>query len=412
MNPNSPAIPGCSKDRLRGCPKAPHVALLVETSLRPGRDILRGITQFIREHESWSLYQEPRGLSEGAPVWLKTWKGDGIIVRVQNLEIVEAVKATGLPVVDVLGVVPDAGLPVVHVDDAAIARMVAEHFLERGFHCFGFYGISGENWSERRLRGFQSVLEPVGTVHSYEIPRADLVQTPWEVRQDILARWLVTLPKPIGILVASDQLGPQLLEACRRAEISVPSEVSVVGVDNDETLCNVCSPPLSSVDASHMAVGYHAAALLRQLMAGVPPPPGPTSLQPSGLVVRTSSDVLATEDRHVAEALALIRERACDGLSAMEVVARIPVSRSVLQRRFRQEVGTSIQGEIIRTRLNRARQLLAETRLPLLEVAERSGFKHQEYLGATFKAHLGKTPAVYRREAQRGGQLEGSLKVL
>lgn len=381
--------------------RAPHVALLVETSLGPGRDILRGITRYVREHEAWSLYHEPRSLAECIPTWLNSWKGDGIIARVQTPEIAEAVRATGIPVVDVLGVVPDAQFAVVHVDDRLIAGMAADHLLERGFHHFGFFGIRGENWSGRRLEGFRLALGASRPVISHEIPRESLVRTPWEILQDGLAQWLTALPKPIGLLVASDQLGPHLLEACRRAGIAVPDEVAVVGVDNDETLCDVCNPPLSSVDAGHRQVGYRAAALLRELMDGGAAPAPFTFLEPLGIVIRKSSDVIATEDRLVAMALGYIREGACDGLTASDVAARIPVSRSVLQRRFRQGTGSSIHEEIIRARLNRARQLLAETDIPLADVAERAGFTHQEYLGAVFKAHLGKTPAGYRREARQ-----------
>jgi LacI family transcriptional regulator len=193
-----------------------------------------------------------------------------------------------------------------------------------------------------------------------------------------------------------------LLEACRRAGIDVPDEVAVVGVDNDETLCEVCNPPLSSVNAGHQVVGYKAAAMLAGLMAGGEPPGQPLFVQPQGVVSRRSSEVLATKDRQVAAALKIIRENTGPGLSASKVIEQIPVSRSVLQRRFRKEIGRSIHDEIINARLNRARQLLAETELPLAEVAVRTGFKHQEYLGAVFKAHIGKTPAQYRREVSLG----------
>lgn len=381
----------------------PHVALLVETSLAPGRDILSGIAQYLREHQPWALYHEPRSLAEGLPSWLRKWKGNGIIVRAQNRDIARAVKATGLPVVDVLGVVPEAGLPLVHVNDPLIARLAAEHLVERGFHQFGFFGLKDENWSEHRRDGFRQALGEAGSrVTLLEVPRPILFRTPWEIQQDVLAKWLVDLPKPIGIMVASDQLGPHLLEACHRAGIAVPDEVAVVSVDNDETLCEVCNPSLSSVDASHRLVGYRAAALLQQLMGGGLPPPGPVYVEPRGILTRRSSDVLVTEDRQVALALRIIRDHACEGWSAAQVIALVPVSRSVLQRRFRRETGHSIQEEIIAARLKRARQLLAESDLPLIDVAERSGFKHQEYFGATFKAHLGKTPAEYRREVLLG----------
>ena len=378
----------------------PHVALLVETSLASGRDILRGIARYVREHEPWALYHEPRSLEETLPSWLRRWKGDGIIVRAQNDRIALAVQATAIPAVDVLGVAPSSRLPLVHVEDRLIAALAADHLLERGFHHFGFVGIKGENWSERRRDGFCESLNRVQPpVRVYEIARPAMVRVPWEKQEDALAAWLLDLPKPAGVMVASDQLGPQLLEACRRAGIEVPYELAVVGVDNDETLCEVCNPPLSSVNAGHQVLGYQAAALLDRLMKGGRAPSEPLYVQPQGVVTRKSTDVLATADRQVAAALRFIREYACQGLTAVDVVAHVPVSRSVLQRRFRKELGRSIQEEIVHTRLKRARQLLAETDLPLIEVAERTGFKHQEYLGAIFKAKTGTTPAQYRREA-------------
>lgn len=383
--------------------RPPHVALLVETSLASGRDILRGIARYVREHQPWALYHEPRSLGDALPGWLRDWRGDGIIARVQNAEIARAVKVTGLPVVDVLGVVPDAKLPLVHVDDMLIARMAAAHLLERGFHYFGFFGVSDENWSERRRDGFRHSLRvPAGHIHVFEMPRRMMTRTPWERQQDRIARWLVALPKPIGIMVGSDQHGPHLLEACRRAKIAVPDEVAVVGVDNDETLCEVCNPPLSSVQAGHQVVGYNAAALLGRLMAGAGVPAQPAFVQPQGVVTRRSSDVLATRDRQVAAALRIIREHVGPTLTAARVVAQIPVSRSMLQRRFRKEIGRSIHDEIVNARLKRARQLLAESELTLADIAERTGFKHQEYFGAVFKAHFRQTPAEYRKEVSFG----------
>jgi len=383
----------------RGSAGTPQVALLVETSLASGRDILAGITQYVRVHGPWGLYHEARSLEQGLPGWLQAWKGDGIIVRAQNREIADAVKATGLPVIDVLGVVPEAGLPLVHVDDLLIAQMAVEHLLEQGFHHFGYFGIRGENWSESRRDGLLRALgRAANRATLLEVPRSDFFRAPWEFQQEDLVDWLLALPKPVGIMVASDQLGPPLLEACHRAGLAVPDQVAVVGVDNDDTLCNVCNPSLSSVDASHREVGYRAAELLGRLLHGAPVPAGPILIRPMGLVARRSSDGTATEDPHVALALRLIREHACEGWSAARVAEQIPVSRSVLQRRFRRETGRSLQEEIIRTRLRHARKLLAETDLPLMDVAVASGFKHQEYLGMIFRTSLGKTPAAYRRE--------------
>lgn len=387
--------PGMSRRPvLREVRQPPRVALLVETSLASGRDILRGIARYVREHGPWSLYHEPRSLEAGLPRWLAAWDGDGLIARVQSRAIAAGVRATGLPAVDVLGVVPDAGLPLVHVDDRQVAVMAAEHLRERGFHHFAFFGIRGENWSERRREAFCAA---AGGGAVLELPRHSIDRTGWESQAEALAAWVRDLPRPVGIMVCSDQMGQRLLEACRRAGVAVPEDAAVVGVDNDEPLCEVCHPPLSSVNAGHVAVGYEAAALLHRWLQGLSPPPGPRLVPPAGVVTRQSTDVLATADRQVAAALRFIREHACTGIGAAEVVAAVPVSRSVLQRRFRRELGRSIQEEIIATRVKRARLLLAETDLTLAEVAERCGFRHQEYLGAVFKARTGQTPAQYRR---------------
>ncbi len=372
----------------------------METSLASGRDILRGIGQYVRERRAWALFHEPRSLEESGPRWLATWRGDGIIARVQNHQIANLVKQTGLPVVDVLGLVPEAGIPLVHVDDREIASLAAEHLRERGFRHFGFYGLSEENWSARRRDCFRDCLGDSGrNLTVFEQPRHERSEASWDDRENELAQWIVLLPKPVGVLVCSDQRGLNFLEACRRAGVAVPDEVAVVGVDNDEALCEIANPPLSSVWPAHNQVGYEAAALLDRLMAGETAPAAPTLITPGGVKTRQSSDVLAVEDRNVARALQFIRGRACGGLNVDEVAEAAGLSRSVLQRRFREILGKTVHGAILDIRLKRASELLTETELPLIDVAEQSGFKHQEYLGAVFRAHTGKTPAQFRREA-------------
>lgn len=379
-------------------PQHPHVALLVETSLGSGRDILRGIAAHARQQRNWSLYHEPRSLGDAAPDWLARWKGDGIIARVQTPELAAAVRDTGLPVVDVLGVLPSAGFPIVHVDDTAIAAAAADHLYERGFRKFAFFGIHNENWSERRRDALRENLGQRGCpLEVYEATRDELQSIAWENLEDTFAKWIANLPKPVGVVVCSDQRGPDFLEACRRAGVAVPDEVAVVGVDNDEPLCEVSQPPLSSVWPDHIAVGQRAAELLDALMRGEPAPDSPVLIPPRSVVVRRSTDVLAVADRNVAKALRVIREHGCEDVSVDQIVRESGVSRSVLQRRFRSVLGTTIHAEILNCRVQHACHLLVETDLPLMEIAERAGFKHQEYMGAVFKARLGVTPGQYRK---------------
>jgi LacI family transcriptional regulator len=382
-------------------PARPHVALLVETSLGSGRDILHGIARYVREHAAWSLYYEPRGLEETVPAWLRHWKGDGIIARIQNQSIAAEVLAAGIPTVDVLGVVPRAPLPLVHVDDAQIAQLAAEHLLERGFRHFGYFGIEGENWSERRRDAFAASVRAAGSdLTIYELPRGTVAGQSWETMEDALERWIVGLPKPAGVMVASDQRGPQFLEACRLVGVQVPDEVAVIGVDDDEPLCEVCNPPLSSVQPDHAQVGYEAAALLDRLMHGQKRPRHPILIRPRSIATRLSSDVLAIADRKIATVLRLIREQACNGIRVDALARQVGLSRSVLQRRFRAALKRSLHQAILNVRLKRACELLTESDLSLADVAERAGFKHQEYLGAVFKRRLQTTPWEFRQAAQ------------
>jgi LacI family transcriptional regulator len=377
------------------------VALIIETSLGSGRDILRGVARYVREHEPWALYHEPHGLEDSVPQWLRRWNGDGIIARIQTRRIAQQLAASGIPVVDVLGVVPALPFPLVHVDNLAIARMAAEHLLERGFRQFGFFGIEGENWSEQRYAGFCAAVAGVASqVPIYRLPRDAKGRRSWERAENHIARWIAVLPKPAGVLICSDQRGSQFLEACRRAGVLVPNELAVVSVDNDEPLCEVCLPPLSSIEPGHLNVGYQAAALLDAMLRGASPPRKALQLEPLETVTRLSSDALAVSDPRIGMALRLIRDQAASGIRIDGIAREVGLSRSVLQRRFRAILHRSVHQEILNVRIRHARELLATTEISLAAVAERSGFKHQEYLGAVFRARIGKTPAQVREDAR------------
>ena len=332
------------------------------------------------------------------PRWLNTWRGDGIIARVQSQRVAEAIAAVGVPTIDVLGVVDGLSLPLVHVDDAAIGRKGAEHLLDQGYRHFAFISIRGENWAQRRAQSFAQRVQTAGFACDHHmVSRHTARQQSWNDSGPELASWLVGLPKPSGLMVASDQLGPHTLETCRSNGLVVPDDLGVLGVDNDEPLCEISDPPLSSVWPDHRQVGYEAARQLDTLMRDGPRPHGPTLVGPKGLQARMSTDMLAIDDEEVARSLRYIREHACEGIDVDQVVKRVPLSRTVLQRRFRELLGRSIHDELIRVRLARARELLEDTDLPLAEIAERTGFHYQEYMGAVFRQRLNVTPGQLRR---------------
>lgn len=380
-----------------------RVMLIVETSLVYGREVLRGINRYVVANEPWSIFVDLRELAVRPPAWLENWDGDGIITRSTTPRLAEQLKAWNIPTVDLTDIYGDQGLPHIGTDHEAVGRMAAAHLLERGFRNFAFCGFTGHNWSTRRYLGFMKSIEPVhGKVEILEGPWDSSSVMTWEQQQAQLCDWLRSLPRPIGIMACNDMRGQHVLDACRRINAAVPEEVAVIGVDNDELVCELCDPPLSSVMPNPQRIGFEAAALLDRLMQGDQPQQMSKLVEPLGIVTRQSTDVLAIEDPLVASAVKYIRQHACDGISVVDVLQHVPVSRSILERRFRKFIGRSPQSEIRNVQLKRVKQLLRETDLPLERIAALSGYDHPEYMSVVFKRELGQTPGQYRTQNVKG----------
>lgn len=381
-----------------------QVALLIESSRAYGRGLLLGIARFVREHQNWSIRCEEWKWTDAPPAWLRDWEGDGVIARLETPEVAELLQRRGWPVVDVRGSVPGLGVPLIDTDDEKVAQRAAGHLLERGFRHYAYCGFVGANYSDKRSRWFEETLGRAGfRCEAYAPPETLTEGRTIEHEQRgllferDLARWLAGLPKPVGLMACNDIRGQQVLSLCRRLRLLVPDEVAVIGVDNDEVLCELSDPPLSSVVPNTARIGYEAAALLERMMAGQTPPTQPLLIEPLGIVTRRSTEVLAIPDRAIAAVLGFIRDHACEGLRVAALLKVASLSRSALERRFAALVGRSPKAEILRVQLERARQLLGETDLPLPVVAERCGFKHPEYFSALFKLKTGLTPGRFRR---------------
>lgn len=378
-------------------PHPRHVAVFVETSRSYGRDILRGVNRFMAEQGQWSLYLELRGLDSGVPRWLSTWRGDGIIVRTGTPAMARAIARTGLPAVELRSSKLPRRLPFVGIDNRRLGQLVADHLADNGFHNFAVFDLDTERYFEERRDDFRASLAARGfPCHEYHAPSHGERPANWERHQAQVAAWVASLPKPVGILACTDQLGFWLLDACRRAGVAVPEEAAVVGVENDETLCTLAAPRLSSVAFDGERVGYEAASLLARLMEGGQPPAEPIVVPPRGLVVRQSSDIVALDDPAVAAAVRYIREHACHGATVSDVVRACGLSRSVLERRMRAALGRPPGEEIVRARFAEVKRLLVETDLPLAAIADRCGIEHPQYMAEAFKRLFGITPGRFR----------------
>lgn len=375
-----------------------RVALAIETSLGSGREVLRGVSQYSHEKGDWRLFHVPRGLMESVPDWLRDWDGDGIIARVQDRKMARALRRLGIPVVDVLGVAPDAGIPVVHVDDIAIGRCAAQFLANAGLRHFGFFGIAGENWSALRLAGFRATAEAAGgAVRWLEAPRE--LESNSRALRETIGDWLRALPLPTGIMVSSDQRALHLLESCRELDIFVPEMASIISVDNDACLCELPTPTLTSIRAGHSRAGYEAARLLDRLMAGDPSPADSRRPIPvSGIVERGSADSPAVSDAAIARGLRHIRENLSGELTNERIAHAAGISRTLFQRKFLTVTGRTVQSFVLQSRLKKVARLMSHDQLTLPQIAELCGFRHQQYLGYIVKREYGKTPAAWRNE--------------
>lgn len=387
----------------------PRVALLIETSRGYGRQFLRGVIRYSRLHGPWGFYITPGDLEQVLPR-MRRWGGTGIIARVETPQVARAILASRLPAVLVglssMRVWQNPALRQfsrVHSDSIAAGRLAAEHFLERGFRHFGYVGLPGYVWSQRREQGFCQRVRAAGfETYVYPLP-ADIPQhEPWEQEHRRLARWLAKLPRPTGVMACNDDRGRQVLEACRTAGIQVPEEIAVVGVDNDELFCELSDPPLSSVALNAEAAGYRAAAVLHRLMLGEKLPPQEIVAEALYVVTRRSSDVVATDDPDVAAALKFLHDHAGEPITVDDVVAAVHLSRRTLELRFRRQLGRTIHEELERLRLQRAERLLLESDFPVPYVAEASGYRSGNYFARVFRQKWGMTPHQFRR--QRRGE--------
>jgi len=387
-------------------PRTPQVALLLETSTEYGRGLLRGILRYSRLHGPWSLHVAPGHLDQVLPK-AKSWSGTGIIGRIRAPEMEKLIRSTRLPFV--ASSLSESGLPLagnrfgeIRTNSEAIAEMGAAHLLEGGIRRFAFCGFANCRWSTTREKVFVRLARDGGyPCETRRITLANWMQRPhwiesWRHEQRVMVRWLQSLPKPVGLMACNDICGREVLQACAAAHLRVPDEVAVVGVDNDEMMCELSNPPLSSVALDLEKAGYEAARLLDELMSGRSAEGQVVRVEPTHVVTRRSSDVVAEQDPVVGRALRFIRDHARHALSVNDITDELRVSRRTLERHFLHAVGRTVLSEITRCHLERAKQLLLETDLPCYKVATEAGFGSLKAFNRAFLGREAMTPRDFR----------------
>jgi LacI family transcriptional regulator len=376
----------------------PKVLLIIESSREYGRQFLRGIAHYSQLNGLWIFEQQiPFYLQSSRQEKLSIKsipKVDGIIMREQPG--VEDLINSGIPIVFASYLAGDSQVPIAATDDLQIGETAADHFLSRGFQHFAFVGYDSMFWSNNRRDAFAQLLENKGfTCRPFVQDRCPR-RRQWDYEQITLTQWLLDLPKPAAVFCCNDDRGRQVLTAARMAGLSVPGEIAVLGVDNDEFVCSLTHPPLSSIALSVEIAGFEAAAALDAMMQKKPLPSRTIPVKVSHAVTRQSSDFSAIRDPVVAEAVQFIRQNVRKPLQIDDVLRVLAVSRRCLYDKFKKILGCSVHEFIKRRRVEQIEKMLLESDLSISEIAFRLGFTSDDHIAQYFRCETGLTPHKYR----------------
>ena len=372
-----------------------HVGILVETDDTWGRDVVEAVCRFGHD-AGWSVLIAPRD-EQGRLRLPRVWNGHGVVASLRTRSMIRHLKNLKLPTVDVsIMAKEEEWFARVATDDHARAKMALEHLRDRGLEHFACYAPPIGRYSDVRSHAFQAAVESAGyTCATYSSDDEDAVG--WLTNYTKARQWLAQLPKPLGIFAADPYPARQLVEICAAASIRIPDEVAVLSGDDDELLCNVASPRISSIELASHRIGQTAAELLQRLMNGKTTPRTTTKIPPLRVRPRHSTDMLAIDDAEVAGVLRFIREHAKDGIGVADVLRAFPISRRTLEQRFREKVKRSPAEEIRRVRFEHVSRLLLDTDKSIATIAHESGFASGAGLSQAFQKQFEITPGQFRQ---------------
>jgi len=370
-------------------PRGPHQEVLIT-----------GVLRYAIDHEcNWSYVTAPESLALSV-LDLTDWRGDGIIAAINTSAEAACVEELKAPTVNISGTLSKSPIPRVSLDNGLVGRLAAEHLIERGFREFAFFGLRSVAYSTVRQSAYNARLESAGFSSDGLLmpPTYRGVGVHWRDQQRRLVKWLAALPTPIGLFAVTDYRARQVLDACRQMGLRVPQQVAVIGVDNEEVICVHVQPQLSSVARNNQLEGYHAAAMLDQLIRGKKIDNQEEMIPPLGVVCRQSTETVAFKDSRLCEAIEYLNKHIEDPIGVQELASHVGVSRRWMEYAFRDALGESPYQYIRQRRLKLAQHLLeAEPSTKIYQVARRTGFTSAKQFSMAFGQEFGQSPREYQR---------------
>lgn len=379
-----------------------EIAFVCDLAAEPIRGILRGFTRYARQHCTWNITLVAKMTNEANPSSLAHWQGDGMIAHATSREIYHAALSKKCPVILLsradfernADTSPEKGSNYVSCDNRAVIETAIRYFDSEKHTRFAYVPCAKSvYWCLERQKCFERQFTANPSMKHFVFPRTD--QSDWYVERDRMCDWLRSLPKPIAVLAANDMRGRQVLEACQLAGISVPGEVSVLGVNNDIPICEMSYPTLSSIAIDWEKAGFMSAEVLDNLIRGSVM--SERHYGPTEVVTRQSTESLHVSDPMVFEILETIHKDKGESLRVSDILRSVSVSERRAQERFKAVVGHSIKEELQRVRMKNICKLIEETNLSFQEIARHFGFEDATHLGKAFKKQFEMTMGEYRK---------------
>jgi LacI family transcriptional regulator len=366
--------------------------------------LLRGIIRYSNQSdEQWVVcrmppaYKKTMGL-KGVIKWAKKWGADAVIGQFEASDPVELFRRNGIVAFAQDYKTKFNNIPNITGDYIGTGRMAAELYLHKGFRNFAFFGYKNVCWSDERCAGFRQRLEEAGLGGNFYLYDKQEIDNLWYYEAAPLEKWLRSLPKPVAVMACDDNQGNALIEACNSAGVKIPSEVSVIGVDNDEVVCTLSNPTLSSISVDIEQGGFETARMTVRMLQDPFYKGSDITLRPKRIVHRVSTSAYATTDKEVLTALQFIRQNLGKKISVEDVLEQVPLSRRILEVRFKKVIGNSIYQYISQQRISRFAELLLETNDSIQEIAYKLGEDDAKAICRRFKELKGCTPSEWRNQ--------------
>ncbi|RNC64412.1 XylR family transcriptional regulator [Proteiniphilum sp. X52] len=377
------------------------ILLLIDYSSEFSRRLLRGLIQYAHEHGPWLFYRLPTYYKimygkEGIVKWAKEWQADAIVARWDH-EGTNLLASLNIPVVLQNYKSRSPYFSNLTGDYVGTGVMAAQFFIKRRFRNFAFYGNKGVVWSRERAEGFRKEIEKVGGNYYY-FESENLNGEQWSRSYIQLDDWLLSLPKPVGLFACDDSFALQISEICKINNIQIPEEISLLGVDNDDLICNLSDPPISSIALDVEKGGYEAGRLIDRYIRKERKDPFNIIIKPTRFELRKSTEKYDISNAYISQVVNYIEENLISDINIKELAQMVPLSRRNLEAKFKKEMNISIYQFILQGRIEYLSNLLLTTNRSLFDLALESGFNDSKNISRIFKKIKGCTPTEFRQK--------------